>query len=306
MSSSSRPTRCTPSSLRTWIKLIPFSVLVAYGDTSHPIPKAYLEYANTARENYLFGQYTAPSLPSIPTSPSLPAVVLYKSFDEGHAILPASDVANLDAIILADFVKLNSVPLMDEISPENFGSYAEQGLPIAYLFLETEDNKALRSMVDDLTPLAKEYKGQVNFVYIDSIKFVDHGKSLGLSGDSWPAFVVQDLAKQTKFPLTESVSRSSVEGFMKRFVKGEIHPSIKSAPVPKSQDGPVYHLVADGWDELFEDEERDVFAEFFAPWCGHCRGPPPPSNARALLTGDQNDSPRFGILLVRGMRQTRI
>ena len=33
----------------------------------------------------------------------------------------------------------------------------------------------------------------------------------------------------------------------------------------------MYQLVADGWDELFADEEKDIFAEFFAPWCGHCR-----------------------------------
>jgi len=247
-------------------------VLVAYGDSSHPIPQAYLDYANTARETYLFGRYNSPSLPSIPGSPSLPALVLYKTFDEGHAVLAASDMANLDASTLADFVKLNSVPYMDEISPENFGSYSEQGLPLAYLFVDPEDIITLRSLVDDLTPLAKELKGQVNFVYIDAIKFTDHGKSLNLPGDSWPAFVVQDLVKQIKFPLTEAVRKESIEAFMAKFLKGEIRPSVKSAPVPASQDAPVWKLVADGWDDLFEDEDKDVFAEFFAPWCGHCRG----------------------------------
>ena len=246
-------------------------MLVAYGDDSHPIPKAYLDYASTARDSYLFGQFTSASLPALPESPSLPAVILYKSFDEGHAVVSASEIASLSASSLADFVKVNSVPLMDEISPENFGSYAEQGLPIAYLFVDPEDPATRTSLVNDLTPLAKELKGQVNFVYIDAVKFVDHGKSLNLAGDSWPAFVVQDLAQQTKFPLVGTVSKASVEAFMRKWVKGEIQPSIKSAAIPAAQNGPIYQLVADGWNALFDDESKDVFAEFFAPWCGHCR-----------------------------------
>jgi len=245
--------------------------MIAYGDDDHPIPQAYLDYANSAREAYLFGQYTGSPLPSIPGSPSLPAIVLYKSFDEGHAVFPAEDISSLDSSSLADFVKTNSMPLFDEIAPENFGTYAEQGLPIAYLFVNPEDKSAIKKLVDELSPVAKEYKGRINFVWIDAVKFVDHGKSLNLPGDSWPAFVVQDLAQQTKYPLSGSVSANTVSTFMQKYIKGDIKASVKSAPVPASNSGPVYTLVADGWDALYSETDKDVFAEFFAPWCGHCR-----------------------------------
>ncbi|WVR06114.1 protein disulfide-isomerase domain [Kwoniella sp. DSM 27419] len=245
-------------------------VLVAYGDAAHPVPAAYAAYANTARDSYLFGQYSDSSLPSIPGSPSLPAIVLYKTFDEGHAVFPASEMATLDSAILGEFVKMNSVPLFDEISPENFGSYAEQGIPIAYLFADPAEASSRDKLVDELKPLAKEFKGQVNFVYIDAVKFVDHGKSLNLAGDEWPAFVVQDLAAQTKFPLGDKPTAGNIKTFIQKFTKGEIQPSVKSAPIPATQ-GPVYKLVADDWDNLFNDLSKDVFAEFYAPWCGHCQ-----------------------------------
>ncbi|WRT64426.1 protein disulfide-isomerase domain [Kwoniella shivajii] len=248
-------------------------VLVAYGDASHPVPSAYSELANSARDTYLFGQYTDSSLPSIPESPSLPAIVLYKSFDEGHSVFPASEIGNLDSEpgLLQEFIKINSVPLLDEISPENFGTYAEQGLPIAYLFADPSESESRDKLIEEIKPVAKANKGKINFVFIDAIKFIDHGKSLNLPGDSWPAFVIQDLAAQTKFPLTEPPSGKSIKTFVEKFVKGEIKASTKSAPIPATQNEPVYTLVADDWDNLFGDEKKDVFAEFYAPWCGHCQ-----------------------------------
>ena len=82
--------------------------------------------------------------------------------------------------------------------------------------------------------------------------------------------MVQDLAQQTKYPFSGAVAVDAVTHFMRKYIKGEIPASIKSAPVPASQ-GPVYTLVADDWDTLFGDADKDVFAEFYAPWCGHCR-----------------------------------
>ncbi|KIR38827.1 protein disulfide-isomerase domain [Cryptococcus deuterogattii 99/473] len=245
-------------------------VLVAYGDDAHPVPEAFKEYAKGARDSYLFGQYLSSDLPSIPENPSLPAVVLYKDFDEGYAVFPSGEIAHADVDELSEFVTQNSMPLFDEITPENFGSYAEQGIPIAYLFADPNEGSAREKLVEELKPLAKELKGSVNFVYIDAIKFVDHGKSLNLPGDSWPAFVIQDLADQTKFPLTGKATAKAIKDFVKKYVIGEVPPSIKSESIPATQ-GPVYRLVADDWNNVYGDESKDVFAEFYAPWCGHCQ-----------------------------------
>jgi protein disulfide-isomerase A1 len=247
------------------------SVVVAYGDASHPIPEVFKKTADVLRDSFLFGSSTdSAAFAKASGSPSLPAIVLYKTFDEGHVV--AEDVSSLSTDKLKEFINNNSVPLLDQISPENFGSYAEKGLPIAYLFVDPADS-AREALIKTLEPIAKAVKGVVSFVWIDAIKFIDHGKSLNLAGDKWPAFVIQDLAAQTKFPLDPSsaVDAKSVKALVDKFVSGGLKPSVKSAPVPASQDAPVYKLVADGWDQLFGDNTKDVFAEFMAPWCGHCR-----------------------------------
>jgi protein disulfide-isomerase A1 len=233
------------------------SVVVAYGDS---VPQAFRDYANEARDEFLFGRYADSDLPSLPEGASAPAIVLYKQFDEGFAVLPSSDLASLTPATLADFVKGNSLPLLDEITPENFGTYAGQGVPIGYLFVDPEQADAVQALVKDISPLAKEFKGKINFVYIDAVKFIEHGKSLNLPGDQWPAFVIQDLAAQTKYPLTGLAEKGSVEAFVRKYVKGEIEASIKSEAVPAEQ-GPVYKLVADDWDNLVSDNSKDILAE---------------------------------------------
>ena len=74
----------------------------------------------------------------------------------------------------------------------------------------------------------------------------------------------------TKFPLSQSlpVDFSTISSFVQQFVDGKIVPSVKSQKVPEVQDESVYVLVADEFDKIVEDQSKDLFVEFYAPWCG--------------------------------------
>lgn len=72
-------------------------------------------------------------------------------------------------------------------------------------------------------------------------------------------------------PQTQTVDAKSVGDFVAKFSRGEIPASIKSQPVPKTQDEPVYNVVADTFDEvIMNDDKRDILIELYASWCGHC------------------------------------
>ncbi|KAF9289836.1 protein disulfide-isomerase precursor, partial [Mortierella alpina] len=48
-------------------------------------------------------------------------------------------------------------------------------------------------------------------------------------------------------------------------------PPMKSEAVPETNDGPVKVVVANTYEQIVEDKDKDVMIEFYAPWCGFCK-----------------------------------
>jgi len=245
-------------------------VVVAYLASSTDAPaSAFSSVAEKYRDDYLFGLSTdEAAIEAAGVTP--PAIVLYKIFDEGRNDFPSGGIKDTTAANLAKFIEDNSIPLLDEISGENYPTYSASGLPLAYLFLDpTADDK--EAQINAIKPVATKHKGAVNFVWIDALKFVDHAKSLNLKGDKWPAFVIQDMANGLKFPLESTPSFATVDDFVGKYVTGGLRPSLKSEPVPEHNNEPVTVVVGSQYEEIVMDESKDVFIEIYASWCGHCK-----------------------------------
>jgi len=241
-------------------------VLIAYIDKDDTKSNTtFTKVAESLRDNFLFGATNSADLAEA-DGVKAPAIVLYKSFDEGKVVYNG-DISSED---ITNFAKVASTPLIGEVGPETYSGYMSAGIPLAYIFVEGDEQK--ESLTKAIKPIAEKYKGKINFATIDAVAFGAHAGNLNLES-KWPAFAIQETAKNQKFPFDQEkeITEASIAKFVKDFVEGKISPSIKSEPIPEKQEGPVHVVVANNYEDLVINNDKDVLVEYYAPWCGHCK-----------------------------------
>jgi len=242
-------------------------VLVAYFAADDKASnETFTEVANDLRDSYLFGATNDADLAKA-EGVKQPGIVLYKTFDEGKDTFEEK----FTKASIEEFAKTASTPLVGEVGPETYAGYMAAGIPLAYIFAETPEER--EKLATELKPLATKHKGKINFATIDAKAFGQHGGNLNLEVGKWPAFAIQETAKNQKFPFDQSkeITADSIGTFVDDFVAGKIEPSIKSEPIPEKQESPVTVIVAHNYKDIVLDDKKDVLVEFYAPWCGHCK-----------------------------------
>lgn len=193
-------------------------------------------------------------------------IYMVKKFDEGFAKFDMSKGMSEDA--LDQWINVESTPLMAEVGPENYSDYVESGLPMAFLFYEKE---AMRKEYGPIVENAvKSYKGKINAVYIDAIKFEKFAENLAIP-KKWPALLIHDVKGDLKYPFAGEFKTETIEKWLKEYTEGKIDPTYRSEEIPEKDDGPVKVVVNKNFEKIVLDEKKDVLLEIYAPWCGACK-----------------------------------
>lgn len=216
-------------------------------------------------------------------------ILLLKSFDEGKVEF----TGEVEAEELKKFVSASSRPNMFEFSDETANQIFSAGINKHFLLLSKKSDKEHADRIAKCTEVAKTMKDDIIFVHVDADVEGNAGvlDFLGAKMDDLPTFLIFAMDLSTKYyPENKEISEKNIAAFVKDFMDGKIQPTLKSAELPEDWDSkPVKVLVSSNFKDVVMDAEKDVFVEFYAPWCGHCKALAPVWDDLAEKLKDRTD-----------------
>ncbi len=95
-------------------------------------------------------------------------------------------------------------------------------------------------------------------------------ESYGINTNPSDKYIIGLGAKGEKYKFEGEYSVENLEKFARDLIDGKLVAYLKSEPVPDyaSSTEKVKTVVAKNFDEIVNDETKDVLIEFYAPWCG--------------------------------------
>jgi len=209
-----------------------------------------------------------------------PAVALNLKEEGRVEFVPGPD--GYTGLDMDTFVKKNWVPVGAEFGEDIYDKNFGMGINHHMLLFISSKAADHQETTTYFKKLGREFKGKATYMWVDVDKDANQGV-LGFfdiekpkEGETFtPVARIVEFGEDTAKYLPESAStdESSLRAFTQGVIDGKIERHYKSAPLPEDWDAlPVKTLVASNFHEVTGPENgKNVFVEFYAPWCGHCK-----------------------------------
>ncbi|XP_051765189.1 protein disulfide-isomerase A2 [Ctenopharyngodon idella] len=203
------------------------------------------------------------------------SLVLFKKFDEKRADMPLSEEVKLDKGDLISFIHSNSMKLVIPFNEENAEQIFKSKVRKHLLLFINTTVESQNALLEDYRDVASEFKEKVIFITLDvTHDKVDHVlKYFSISKDDAPIIRLINTEKVVTYAMEGStINKDTLRTFCQGVLDGTVKPFLKTQEIPEDWDkNPVKVLVGKNFNEVAFDETKNVFVEFYAPWCGHCQ-----------------------------------
>ena len=245
-------------------------VIGLFKDQASDAAKAFLAAAES-QESLYFGISTSQEVADA-LEAKLDTIALFKKFDDKRATYSG----DWNAKDIETFIAAEQTPLLTEFSdktaPKIFGGVVRTHLLAFY----PKDHEKASTFEANLRTVAPDFKGKILFVFVDT-NVENHARILSffnLEKKDLPALRLINLEEDMKrfVPDFQEPDVEKLKAFLQSYVDGSLKPHRNSEEIPSDWDAKaVKVLVGKNFADVVYDEKENVFVEFYAPWCGHCK-----------------------------------
>jgi protein disulfide-isomerase A1 len=200
---------------------------------------------------------------------SEPALVLFKIYDDKRVDYKGS----WDVESVKRFVETSKKRWIMDFDDEAIEWIFQKSNPALFVF---RSQSSASSYDEALFKVAPEIKDDITIVATDLSQEANKrlAEYLGVPATGQPLAFIVAFGRDgiEKYKGTEDLSYQGLKDFVLSWKRKLLAQFLKTEEIPaQSHDGHVRVLVGKNFEEVVYDTTKDVFVEFYAPWCGHCQ-----------------------------------
>jgi protein disulfide isomerase family A protein 3 len=246
------------------------SIVGFFKNADSPLAKEFKKVADQLSENYRFAHTSNADL--LKKANHADQIVIYQPPRLHIESLPTKNVytGSASSEEIESFIKSEIHGLVGFLRKTNHADFKKPLLMVLFDADFTHNSEEIKRVRNQIISVAKKFKEEnldLTFSFGNTEELAGLLDKYGFENPSPnEKFIISIGPKGEKYRFTGEYSVENLEKFARDFVAGKLEIFIFSEPIPASNDEPVKVVVGKSFNEIVNDQSKDVLIMFYPHW----------------------------------------